>query len=333
MSDEFEPDQFTLELLGAEHQNGLWVGKELLPIANRIRNHGGNEDDYRHWVLVSHLWTSYVGSTGDRVRTQDASLESAWRKSADHEEFDLEESLTALRERIAIHTGWAGRSGSRDRAVALVLVGFCIDHNCFTRTLSSYELAKHTSGISPKSVSRALAALTDHGLIREVQRTDRRTSTRSTKRYRVNLHWAAAGRQGGVTSTDARSTDKLSLRHEWTPPSDVWSRDGLGPGAQRVWEVLTDEPVTVRAVAELTGMSRRSAKRYLLILAEHALAGSKPGAPGEPTLYFRVDTPLDAIADMLGILGHVDYARWKIDWQQHDNRAAYPGTYRRLTNP
>jgi hypothetical protein len=143
---EFEPDQFTRGMLGAEHQNGTWVGQELLPIANRIRNQGGSEDDYRHWVLVSHLWTSYVGSTGDRVRKQEASLTSAWRKSADSEPFNLEESLSALWARIANHTGWTDRAGSRDRAVALALVEFCIEHNCFTRTLSSYELAKCVSG-------------------------------------------------------------------------------------------------------------------------------------------------------------------------------------------
>ena len=52
------------------------------------------------------------------------------------------------------------RTGRVQRqAVALALVEFCIEHNCFTRTLSSYELAKRTAGISRESVSRALTAL------------------------------------------------------------------------------------------------------------------------------------------------------------------------------
>jgi DNA-binding transcriptional ArsR family regulator len=320
----FEPDQITLELLQAEHVNGTWVGLELLPIASRIWNQGGSEDDYRRWVLVSTLWQTYTGSTSDSRKKQHTGLDSAWDKAAEAKPFDLEESLSALRERIAAHNGWAGRTGSRDRAVALALVEFCIEHNCFTRTLSSYELAKWTAGISQPSVSRALTALADHGLIRTVERTDRRTSERSTRRYRLNLQW-------GVSNIESRSTGKASLIQELTPPSDLWSRGGLGLGAQRVFETLSDEPVAARSIADQTGMKPRGVKRYLGILAEHCLAGSKPGARGEPTLYFRVDTPLDAVADSMGIYGHVEIKRWEIERRQHSNRAAYPSSYRPLT--
>ena len=105
---------------------------------------------------------------------------------------------------------------------------------------------------------------------------------------------------------------------------------GLGIGAQRVYEVLSDEPVKARAIAEQIGMATPSVKRYLGILAEHGLAGYKPGAPGEATLYFRVDTPLDAVADSMGIYGHVEIKRWELERRQHANREAYPGAYRRL---
>jgi DNA-binding transcriptional ArsR family regulator len=328
---DYEPDQTTLGLLGGEHQNGTWVGRELLPIANRIRNQGGSEDDYRRWVLSSHLWSSYIYSTGDWVHKQESSLKSAWRKSNDSEVFDLEISLTDLRGRIRNHTGWTGRTGSRDRAVALALVEFCIDHHCYTRTLSSYELAKWTAGMSQQSVSRALLALADNGLVKELLRTDKRTSKYSTKRYDINLRWAAGSRQGGVSTTGLRNTDKLSLSQELPPPSDLWSRKGLGPGAQRVHEVLSDEPVKVRHIADRTGMKPPSVKRYLRMLSDNCLAGSKPGSPGEPTLYFRVDTPLDVVADSLGIYGHVEIKRWEIEQRQHANRVANPKAYRRIS--
>jgi hypothetical protein len=133
----------------------------------------------------------------------------------------------------------------------------------------------------------------------------------------------------GVSNTDSRSTGKASLSQELPPPSDLWSRKGLGPSAQRIWEVLTDEPVTVRHIAERTGMKGPSIKRYLRKLAEHALAGVKTGAPGAPSLYFRVDTPLDVVADAMGIYGHVEIKRWEIEQRQDLNRAAYPGSYRR----
>jgi hypothetical protein len=70
---DFEPDETTLGLLRAEHVNGSWVGNnELLPIANKIRNQGGDEDDYRRWVKASNLWMSYVGSTSDTQRKQES---------------------------------------------------------------------------------------------------------------------------------------------------------------------------------------------------------------------------------------------------------------------
>jgi hypothetical protein len=139
-----------------------------------------------------------------------------------------------------------------------------------------------------------------------------------------------AAKRGYQLLTDLRSTDKLSLSQELPPPCDLWSRKGLGPGAQRVYEVLSDEPVRARAIADRTGMNTPGVKRYLRILAEHGLAGSKPGAPGDATLYFRVDTPLDAVADMLGIYGYVEIHRWELERLQHANRAAYPSAYRRL---
>jgi hypothetical protein len=330
--DRFEPDELTLELLGAEHQIGEWVGRELLPIASRIRGLGGNEDDYKRWVLSSHLWMTYVGFTRDRVKKQDTNLESAWAQAAKNKPFDLEDALTELAARIKAYTCWNARTGSRDRAVALALVEFCIEHNCFTRTLSSYELSKWTAGMAPMTVGRALLALADYGLIREVQRTDRRTSVRSAKRYRVNLQWAAGSRlptlDRGVTNNVARSTGIASLQQELYPPSDLWSRRGLGPGAQRVYEALSDEHVTARELTELTGLPRRSAKRYAEILADHCLAGIVPAAPGGVPRYFRVDTPLDAVADAFGLRGYIDGKRQEVEQRQQANAAAYPGAYR-----
>jgi hypothetical protein len=64
------------------------------------------------------------------------------------------------------------------------------------------------------------------------------------------------------------------------------------------------------------GQKPDSVKRYLRILADNALAGTKPAGPGKPTLYFRVDTPLDAVADARGIYGHVEVNAWKIEQQQ-----------------
>ena len=200
---DFAPDATTLQLLAGEYEHA-WIGPRLVRIASLIRNQGGNEDDYRRWVRASHLWTSYIYSTNDKVRKQDRNLESGWAKAQRSKPFNLEDGLSDLRDRIATHTGWTGRTGSRNRAVALVFVDFCIENNCFTRTISSYELAKYTAGMSQKSVHRALMALLDRGLLQDEQRADKRTTARSTRRYRLNLRW-------GVSTRDLRNTVRDSL--------------------------------------------------------------------------------------------------------------------------
>lgn len=339
MLNSFEPDQTALSLLGAEHENGTWVGRELLPIANRIRNQGGSQDDYERWVLSSTLWTSYKYSTSDPVSMQRKHLESAWDKSEESKPFDLEESLSELSARVAT-ARWTGRSGSRNRAVALAFIGFCIEHNCFTRTISSYELSKHTAGMSHHSVHRALVDLVNLGLLTKVERTDRRPSTRSTSRYQVNLRWkpersgsALLGRDrstpvplsipGGNSGTEIRSTGKLSLS-QIRRNRDLWSSRGLGPTAGRVWEVLADKPATVRELSARAGLSDQATRRAVAKLADHCLAGTLPGRPAK---YFLVETPLSAVEDALGCTGYVEHVIAKTTRRQAANRAGYPSNY------
>lgn len=351
---EFDPDRFLLERLGAEHQNGTWVGKELLPIANAVRQLGGDDEDYERWVKASHLWTSYIHSTSDRVTDQERSLESAWRRSIRARPFDLDEALHDLEDRVRRHTRWPNpRTASRDRAVALAFIRFCIDRNCYTRTISSYELAKYTPGMSQRSVHRALMALLDLRLLQDVDRGDRRPSTRSTRRYRLNLYWqvslhtaptpralqvpspSSSGLQDPLPvngATDLRSTCKSTLsqeRRSGVENRDLWSRKGLGPGAFRVWEAVGDEPLTAKEISARTGQSERSVRAFASKLADACLAGIKPG---RPKLYFRVDTPLEVLEDVLGCAGYVDRVRARIEHQQEANRAAWPGTYKRLSD-
>jgi hypothetical protein len=330
---DFDPDPRTLELLGSEHQNGTWVGRELLPIANRIRNQGGTEDDYVTWVKASYLWTSYVGSTSDSAASQRKHLARAWDKSERSKPWDLEDALTDLAGRIAT-ARWTGRSGSRNRAVALAFVRFCIEHNCFTRTISSYELSKHTAGMSPMTVGRGLLDLVRLGLLTKVERSDRRVTARSTGRYQVNLYWkptsgvspprAAPKPPKGLFATDAMSTGKHSLPQLRTNFEDLWSHRGLGETARRVYEVVSDEPATVREISDRSGLSRHAARRALAKLTDNCLAGLKPERPAR---YFKVETPLDAVADMLGSTGYVAHMIDRTTKRQEANRQGYPSNY------
>jgi hypothetical protein len=326
---EFEPGQRTVDLLGQEHHHGSWIGPRLLDLANRIRNQGGSEDDYRRWVMSSYLWASYTSNTNDRVAAQRRTLASSWDKSETSLPFDLADALPALYDRIASAV-WVGRSGSRNREVALAFVRFCWEHNCFTRTISSYELSKHTAGLSPATVGRALLDLVNLGLLSKIERTDRRASKRSTCRYQVNLRWtdpkSVHKPAKGNHVTEARNTWKYSLPHlrDNAGQEDLWSSRGLGLTAGRVYEVLADEPATVREISERAGVTDGQARRAAVKLADHALAGTLPGRPAR---YFKVETPLSAVADMLGCFGYVDWVISRTQARQAANRIGYPSSY------
>lgn len=326
----FEPDAITLRLLQAEHVNGTWVGAELLPIASRIRDGGGDEDDYLRWVTSSAMWGSYTGSTSDPESAHRKHLASAWDKAEESKPFDLDDALSDLEDRIR-RARWKGRAGGRNRSVALAFVGFCRDRNCFTRTISTYELAKYTRGLAPRTVARGLADLVTSGLLARIDRTDRRVSDRSTGRYQINLRWRPVGSLAAPPDaacpngiSDSRSTGKASLRQLCRSDRDIWSSRGLGQTAGRIYEVLADEPATVRELSDRTGLSERATRDAVARLAEHCLAGFHTG---RPTRYFLVETPLHAVAEAIGASGHVDHYIEKIERRQRANRQAYPSTY------
>lgn len=359
----FEPDPTTLKLLQAEHVNGTWVGRELLPIANRIRNAGGDEGDYRRWVLQSNLWLSYTGSTGDSGPQQRKHLASAWDKSERSRPFELDDALSDLLDRIA-SARWPGRAGNRNRAVALAFVGFCREHNCFTRTLSRYELAKLTPAISPNTVGKALDALIELGLLMKVDRTDRRSSGRSTGRYKINLFWRAVGNleasllRNPHGKSDSMSTGKYSLTRFCQMADtvyeldvtghDIWTYRGLGQSALRVWELLPehpgasafglDDPARIyeddsiedvgKSSADLvgeSGLSRRTVDAVLRNLFDHCMVVQLSGKPRRWVQ--AAYPPVEPIADLLGCAGYIDQAVDKIERRQEANRQAYPSSY------
>lgn len=318
----FEPDARLQARLTAEHQSGVHVVRELMAIANMFRNQRGTYEDYILRVKVSYFWASFQGSTSTPEHKHEGFLETAWGKTEECQALDLESSLVNLSERIS-SARWQGRTGSRNRQVALAFVAFCYEHNCFTRTISTHELAKWTNGLSQPSVSRALGDLVRLRLLARVDRTDRRETKRSARQYELKLNWRPTGAMvSGVT--ESMNTGKDLLIHERHSTSDVWSHRGLGESARRVYTILTDEHSTVREIADRAGMSRDAARHALVKLTNNCLAGT---IPGRPVKYFRVDTPLDVVADSLGVAGYVEHQRQKIELRQYANRMGYPKSY------
>jgi DNA-binding transcriptional ArsR family regulator len=323
---DFKPDRQTLGILGSEHDHGVWIGKRLLKVSNRIRSCGGSKNDYDVWVQASHLWSSYTGSTGDSVSNQGKNLQGAWVKSADSLDFDLEESLTDLINRIS-SARWVGAAGSRNRAVALAFVGFCSEHNCFTRTLSAGELSKYTAGMSPEVVRRGLHDLVRLGLLSRIDRTDKRTSKYSARRYEINLDWKPLEGASPVSANYTavvRSTSRSTLPTLCNNTRDLWSSRGLGQTASRVYDALTDDAATIRDLSDSAGLSYQQTRHALAKLTDNGLAGE---IPGRPVQYFKAEADLEAIEDMLGVNGHVNRVVETTIIRQEANLAAYPQNY------
>jgi hypothetical protein len=91
-----------------------------------------------------------------------------------------------------------------------------------------------------------------------------------------------------------------------------------------VYEVLADEQATVREISQRAGVSDQQTRRALARLADHALAGT---IPGRPARYFKVETPLYAVADMLGCTGYVEHVINRTEAWQEANRIGYPFAY------
>lgn len=332
------PDKRLYELLSAEHQFGKWVGKELLPIWKKVRELDGDEDDYERLVRSSHLWMSYTSTTSDSVADQERSLFTplSVNVQAYSSGWDLETTLTRLIDRVKVFNKWPNpRTAARNRAVAIGFLTFCIEQNGYTKTVSTYEIAKYTPAVSQKSVDRALRELVDLGLIIPMDDHLRNAKSRRTRRYRVFLNWGigttpavvpqeqqacacASVPRRELFGADLMSSCKCSLSHDGTLPHEVWSRGGLGLRCQQVYEALTDTPATVKALASAIGASRSCVSKALNRLFDAGLAGFKP--EGRSRLWFRVSAPLDAVADLLGVSGVADRHRQKIELQQADQR-------------
>lgn len=54
--------------------------------------------------------------------------------------------------------------------------------------------------------------------------------------------------------------------------------------------------------------------------------------PGKPARYFKVETPLQAVADMLDCTGYVDHVISKTEARHDANRIGYPSAYFRGPN-
>lgn len=312
-------DPAALQILDSEYDH-TFVGGKLLSVANYCRHAGIGEDDIEDLIRSSQLWVSFEDSTSMAERNRDKLLDSAIQKSRRSGEFELSDALEEMWEK-ANRAEFTGRNGSRDRAVLLAFIGFCWEHNCFTRTISTYELATYTNGIGPKPVGKALTALTEeYGKpLREVERRDNPSGRRPARRYRLNLEWTPPGGPTNIVRQRPNEIRKNTLGP--TRPifgedvhEDVWTRGGLGETSRRVYDFLDSAPdgwFTFQELAEHTGMSKDMAKRATVKLFDYGLAARRSrnrNSRGKPPFEYQraVDIDMEKLADYLGVSGVVE---------------------------
>lgn len=80
----------------------------------------------------------------------------------------------------------------------------------------------------------------------------------------------------------------------------------------------------------LDGVTDGQARRAVAKLADNCLAGV---IPGKPARYFKVETPLQAVADMLDCTGYVDHVISRTEARQAANRIGYPSAYGEARKP
>ncbi len=306
------PSARALELLGSEYDH-QWPGPTLLSVANHFRHDGLDWEDYERWVRSSYFWTTYEDSTTSTESERIRILDSAWLKSGERTTFELDDTLADLAKSV-IDAQWYGRKGIRARAVALAFIDFCREHNCFTRTISHYEVAKWTPGFSAERTRKGIADLVEIGFLRSVYRTGE--SRRSTRRYQVNLDWSPVMGTGselvslnvamsspGRLITSFGETETLSLT-DTLLDHDVWSHRGLGQSVGLVFIELTEDWQDVQTIAANCGKSQGAARKSLERLYDVGLVMKKTG---RPVLYRAVDEPdLDLIAGAIGATGAIE---------------------------
>jgi DNA-binding transcriptional ArsR family regulator len=332
-------DPIALALLDSEYDH-TFIGRKLLSAANYCRHAGIGEDAAEDLIRSSHLSITYQASTSSNERKQDKAMSSAIRKAYRGSDFELSDSLSALWERVS-SAAWTGRNGSRDRAVLLAFIWFCWEHNCFTRTLSTYELAAHTDGLSPGTVSRALASLvTNHGRpLTVVPRKDRRPSRRSAQQYRLRLDWHPSGGAQGISGTGRAISSRQNLLPHDDGYSDLWSPAGLGETARRLWDVVDHHGpegpwLSLAELAKVSGMTGDMARRAMDKLFEYGLVArrprgkydDRPSGRCKPAAEYRRgwDVDYEILAYVLGVQGAVQQRTDAIRYRQEANRASLP---------
>lgn len=234
-----------------EGSNSDWASAPV-SIALAVMNAGGTEEDYSRIVKDSAL-----GESARRPDQMLKRLDTAWAQA--EELYDPGYSnniLSSVLDTLAQCVSESPEFNRGERLTALALVDIAREVGAYSVDASARRISLLT-GFSADTSARHLRAIAESDLVSRVVFNGRGKA----RSFVLNLGYYDA------------DTDVVSDGEPVEEQGLFWTRFGIGPTAQSVYDALDDEPATITAVAESAEVSHITAKRYLELLFEQGLAG------------------------------------------------------------
>jgi DNA-binding MarR family transcriptional regulator len=183
---------------------------------------------------------------------------------------------------------WRGASGLTNRNALYAMADMARRTGSATRVPMSVRTLAEMIGCSPSTASAALRRLVAAGWLALKARSDGTNPTL----YALTVPSEAA-RTSPHTPYEGELSDSLH-----TPPThDVWRQHGLGKGAQRIFDVISQKKSGAAEIASLFNITPRAVYQHLRKLREAGLAESTDG------VWSATDKNLDDVARELGTAG------------------------------
>ncbi len=210
---------------------------------------------------------------------------------------------------------WRGRTAAADRLLLEFAVDYATTRGLLVLPLATRVVAEGT-GLSRPTAARALQRLCEAGWLRREQRSHHTDAAvfRLTTPSLSNEVCTDEPRPEGATWGQ-------TVSHECTPAvhtlagTDVFR--SLGRSAATLYAALSGtEVLTVSELVSTSGLARRTAHKWLLVLQQEGLAVKEAGG------YLRVEvSDFEALAEAMGVAGAADaqraaHAQQRASWSE-----------------
>lgn len=270
---------------------GTWMS-----IALSCMNAGMDEADFELLGYASVAITTTSRDPGKLLSGAWSAAEVRWKPPEGGSDL-ARQQLATVDARIRSRP-WTGRTGTRDRAVALAVVAYGCDVVGSTQFAVSVRSLELLAGYRYPAISKALIDLRRLGLLKRIGPT---SNPRHASEYRVNVGWEEAKSRVERTLHPTATECSVSGTPVFVHPAFL--RGALGPSTGRVYYGMTDGTKATE-IAAAVGVTPGSAVYNLRKLVDAGLV-TRTGHK-----YARTAVPgLDAIAEQAGTADWIDRTR------------------------